>query len=48
MTIKKIEQLDDESKRAKFKTSSGLKVKTHIKAGPGTVPTGGVNDVRHE
>ena len=44
MKIKKIEQLNDESKRARPRISSGLKVKTHVKAGP----AGGINDIHPE
>jgi hypothetical protein len=49
MKIEKIQQANDEIKKtARSNYSSGLKVKTHIKAGP-TDPTGGdggVHDVR--
>jgi hypothetical protein len=43
MKIKKIDQASDETKKtAKSRYSIGLKVKTHIKAGPGE---GGVHDI---
>ena len=48
MKIEKIERLNNESKRANSRTLSGLKMKTHVKAGPGGIPTGGINDIRSE
>jgi len=51
MKIKKIKQLNDESQGIKSRTLSGLKVKTHVKAGPAGGPaggTGGTNDIRSE
>lgn len=54
MTIKNIEQATDETKKtARSNYSSGLKVKTHIKAGPNLnsdsgPSSGGVNNVRED